>query len=212
MLHHLQSQWPLGFLQFLAVHIKRLKLEKALPARFYFNGNLWDIIEGLLKDGRFAFLIVTAQEDLRSVIECDTKTNIGKNEGPFGKGSEDAGMIMYRIALGMAWLQSRNIIHREPKASDVLMDKVDGKWVCIVADFEYSIEIMRIGFWRALEILPTIKDKNAFERSKIFSKKVDVCTYKMTCCKILRGNLPFEGHHPFEDHQSKYYDLVLNGK
>jgi serine/threonine protein kinase len=99
----------------------------------------------LLEDGRFGFLMVKEDEDLRSVIDRNMKTNVGKSHGPFEKESEDAEMLMYRIALGMDWLHSHDIIHRDLKASNVLM--VKGKmWMPFVVDFECSVGVVEWDF------------------------------------------------------------------
>jgi hypothetical protein len=119
LLRYLQSQWPEGYLQWWAERLERLELGKSGVARHYCA-----VMYGtLLKDGRFGFLMVKEDEDLRRVIDCNMETNVGKSHGPFE--SEDAEMLMYHIALGMDWLHSHDIIHRDLKASNVLM-KRDG--------------------------------------------------------------------------------------
>jgi serine/threonine protein kinase len=71
-------------------------------------------------------------------------------------------MIMYRIALGMDWLHSHDIVHRDLKASNVLVMK-EKNWT-YVADFECSVGVVGTGFWRAPEILQACKDKNVSKR------------------------------------------------
>jgi serine/threonine protein kinase len=147
----------------------------------------------LLEDGRFGFLMVKEDEDLRNVIDCNMKTNVGKSHGFFDKESEDAEMLMYHIALGMDWLHSHDIIHRDLKASNVLM--VKGKmWMSCVANFECSVGVVGTVFWRAPEILQTCKEKNLSERPEIFTKQADIYSYRMKCYEILTEKLPFEGH------------------
>jgi serine/threonine protein kinase len=102
-------------------------------------------------------------EDLRSVIDRNMITNVGKSHGSFEKENEDAEMLMYCIALVMDWLHSHDIIHRDLKASNVLM-KRDGNWISCVADFECLVGVVGTGFWRAPEILQACKDKNVSER------------------------------------------------
>jgi hypothetical protein len=193
LLRHLQSQWPLGYLEWWAKDAKQIALRQPSPFRFH-----CDVLYGtLLKDGRFAFLMVKEQEDLCNVIDRKRNTNIGGNHGPFQQDGEDAEVIMYQIALGMNWLHSCNIIHRDLKTSNVLMK---------IADFECSIEVVGTGFWRAPKILQAIKDGKVYQKPEIFSKEADIYAYGMTCYEILTGILPFEGH-PWRD-----YNLVLNGE
>jgi serine/threonine protein kinase len=200
LLRHLQSQWPQGYLEWWAKNLECQKL--GIPGE---RRHQCCVAYGtLLEDGRFGFLMVKEDEDLRSVIDRNMITNVGKSHGPFEKKSEDAEMLMYRIALGMDWLHSLNIVHRDLKASNVLMRK-DGNWASFVADFECSIGVVGTGFWRAPEILQACKDKNVFKSPEIFTKQADVYSYGMTCYEILTGKLPFEGR------SMRDYDIVLNG-
>jgi hypothetical protein len=199
LLRHLQSQWPEGYLQWWAKDLERSKL--GIPPR---KRHFCDVMYGtLLEDGRFGFLMTKEDEDLRSVIDRKMIKNVGKSHGPFRKDSQDAEMIMYRIALGMDWLHSHDIVHRDLKASNVLVMK-EKNWT-FVADFECSVGVVGTGFWRAPEILQACKDKNVSKRPEIFTKQADVYSYGMTCYEILTGKLPFEGH------SQRDYDLVLNG-
>jgi serine/threonine protein kinase len=200
LLRHLQSQWPQGYLEWWAKNLECQKL--GIPGE---RRHQCCVAYGtLLEDGRFGFLMVKEDEDLRSVIDRNMITNVGKSHGPFEKKSEDAEMLMYRIALGMDWLHSLNIVHRDLKASNVLMRK-DGNWASFVADFECSIGVVGTGFWRAPEILQACKDKNVFKSPEIFTKQADIYSYGMTCYEILTGKLPFEGR------SMRDYDIVLNG-
>ena len=56
-----------------------------------------DVNKGtLLKDGRFAFLMVKEQFDLHTLIKCNIKQKIGKKCGPFSK--EEVNLLMYYVA------------------------------------------------------------------------------------------------------------------
>ncbi|KAG0556737.1 hypothetical protein KC19_11G076100 [Ceratodon purpureus] len=159
----------------------------------------------LLKDGRFAFLIAKEQQDLRQLIDRRRRhMTVNKNLGPFPK--EVAIRIMHHIALGMDFLHSYDIIHRDLRASNVLVSEdEDGNYRCYVTDFEYSGGVLGVGFYRAPEILQCIKDKKVDEIPEVFSRNSDVYGYGMSCYEILTGNMPFE-NHPFRD-----YSIVLNG-
>ncbi|KAG0625194.1 hypothetical protein M758_2G035200 [Ceratodon purpureus] len=110
-LRQLQSQWPLGYLQFRG-ELGSNSIDPKL-VRYY-----CEVFFGiLLEDGRFAFLMKREHKDLRKLID-QRMLEIGQGEGPFSK--EDGELIMYKIACGMNWLHERNIIHRDLKASNVL--------------------------------------------------------------------------------------------
>jgi serine/threonine protein kinase len=143
---------------------------------------------------------------LRYLIERNMKKKSSKGKGPFSK--DEAEFIMYQVALGMDWLHSHNIVHRDLKASNVLIKEFKdctSKYICLVADYECSVGVEGTGFFRAPEILQACKDRKLMERREVFSKAADVYAYGMTCYEVLMGKLPFEGH------RGNDYDLVLNG-
>jgi hypothetical protein len=161
----------------------------------------------LLEDGRFAFLMGKEDFDLWYVIECNMKQRSSKGKGPFSK--EEAEQIMYQVALEMDWLHSHNIVHRDLKASNILVCEFKSgtsKYICFVADFECFVGVIGTRFFRVPEILQACKDHKLKERLEVFSKAADIYGYGMVCYEALTGKLPFEGHHTSD------YDLVLNGE
>ncbi|KAG0586014.1 hypothetical protein KC19_2G056700 [Ceratodon purpureus] len=190
-LRQLREQWPHGYLQYIG---------QEYATNFGVIRYHCDVTFGiLLKDGRFAFLMKREQEDLRCHIERGM-LEIGGGRVPFTKEQRD--FVMCQMAKGMEWLHEHNIVHRDLKASNVLVSRGGN---ILVADFECSIGVIGTGFWRAPEILQAIKDKKVNERPEVFSKEADVYAYGMTCYEILTGKVPF-GDHPIWD-----YSIVLNG-
>lgn len=116
--------------------------------------------------------MVKEKEDLRSAI--DRKT--WPKSGSFQKDSEDVEFIMYHFAFGLNWLH--DIIHRDVKASTVLIYRNYKNYIYYIVDFECSIGIVEIGFRRAPEILQATKDNTISENLKIFSKEADVYAYR----------------------------------
>ena len=195
-LRDLKSNLPVAMLDF---HAERV-------VAWMTRRHTCDVVCGtLLKDGRFAFVLQKEQGDLRCLIERNMKSRSEQDKGPFSK--EVAENFIYEVALGMDWLHEHNIVHRDLKASNVLV-REDIDWnYCFVADYECSVGTLGTGFHRAPEILQALKEKvNSKEREKLFTKKVDVYSYGMTCYEILTGKLPFEGYEKY------MYDVVLNGK
>ncbi len=109
----------------------------------------------------------------------------------------------------MKFLHSVEILHRDLKASNVLIrmlgNSSHGKPIfdCSVGDFECSVGVVGTGFWWAPEILRALQNANITSDS--FTKMADVYGYAMTCYEVLTGRIPFE------DHPRSDYSRVLNG-
>jgi serine/threonine protein kinase len=201
----LQSQLPQGLLQ---LHVENMEnLRSPTPEEFprYFCKVYRGI---LLEDGRFGFLMEKDHFDLRNLIELQMGSTSGKDCGPFSK--DEAEIIMYFVALGANWLHSRGIIHRDLKASNVLVQEFEStgpKFICFVADYECSVGVIGTRFFRAPEILQACKDGMTSKRPEVFSRAADAYSFGMTCYEVLTGKLPFEDH-PLKD--SLLIDLVIN--
>ncbi|KAG0624960.1 hypothetical protein M758_2G016900 [Ceratodon purpureus] len=202
-LRQLRTQWPQGmFLQ----HLESVEhIDSTTEAKLVFEMQVSHAI--LLRDGRFAFLMRKTQEDLRSLIDRKMRMRVGQDCGPF---SDDvAKAIIYNAALGMESLHNHNIIHRDVKASNVLVFKYSSEDIgseYLMADYESSIGVIGTGFFRAPEILQACKDKTIHQRPELFTKESDVYSFGMMCYEILTGKLPFEGH------SLSNYDIALNGQ
>lgn len=167
----------------------------------------------LLKDGRFAFVMDRYWGDLRKLIDLHMKNN-HRQGPPF----QFPIRIMLQIAQGMKQLHQEGILHRDLKASNVLLgcakkSACDWKMVkgirtfcnedfqCCIADFESSVGVQGTAFWRAPEVLRALR--NGDSNPDIWTKKVDVYSYAMTCYEVLTGCLPL-GHLAKHD-----YDAVI---
>jgi serine/threonine protein kinase len=202
-LRQLKSQWPQGMLQHKVEELENWESPTPKRIRMY----ICNVYLGtLLWDGRFAFVMVKESIDLRSLIDGIMARTVGERGTPFSK--EEGEEIMFDIAIGMGWLLSRNIVHRDLKASNVLVKATDGHFSCYVADYECSIGVIGTGFFRAPEILEACKDRSVGKREELFTKASDVYSYGMTCYEVLTGRLPFHDH---DHHPQNDYDLVING-
>ncbi|KAG0559176.1 hypothetical protein KC19_10G084600 [Ceratodon purpureus] len=206
-LRDLKSQLPHGLLQH---HVEAMEnyesLTPKVTPRF-----ICQVHRGiLLENGQFAFLMQKEHFDLRTLIERNMGLRSGRDCGPFSK--EDSEVIMYSIALGVEWLHNHDIIHRDLKASNVLVNEQKSTrpmWQCFVADYECSNAVVGTGFFRAPEILRALKERTISQKPEVFSRAADIYAYGMTCYEVLTGKLPFEDH-PLHDQTSSLIDEVIN--
>lgn len=99
-----------------------------------------------------------------------------------------------------------DIIHRDLKASNVLLTFLEYGWTPRVVDYECSIGVCGTGFFRALEILQACRDYSVSKKRELFTMASDAYSYGMLCYEILIGKLPFE------DYGKSDFDHVLVGE
>ncbi|KAG0570876.1 hypothetical protein KC19_6G194100 [Ceratodon purpureus] len=195
-LQHLQKQWPEGMLQ---AGTRRGPIRRACV-----------IDKGvMLNNGRFAFLMKKYWGDLRKLIDIRMQHNHNAC-APFT--DDETGSIAAQIVEGMAALHKRNIVHRDMKASNILLwvpnektfDAVHDPFWCNVADFESSVGLVGTGYWRAPEILRALQTGSI--RSHLFDEKSDVYSFAMTYYEILTGCIPFE------DLGGRNYGMIIEGR
>lgn len=183
----LQKQWPLEMLN-----------RCADAAAYGMFSACSPVLGGLvLRNSRFGFWMFRFAGDLRKLLDLRMERN-NCQCAPLS----DAELVrsMEDIARGMKGLHEDNIVHRDLKASNVLVTDREGTkpegvdcdaWYrCFVADFECSVGVVGTGFWRAPEILQGVKDRKV--TPNLFTKEADVYSYAMTCYEMITGRLPFE--------------------
>lgn len=113
----------------------------------------------------------------------------------------EAVFIITRIALGMAYLHFKGVMHRDLKPVNVLAQEHAGSLDVKIVDFGIShLELPSdssqargpymnagTGFWRAPEILPGCDET----RGKLDLKATDVYSFAITSYEILTGITPF---------------------
>lgn len=124
--------------------------------------------------------------------------------GPFTP--EEALDIIQKIALGMAFLHSKNVLHRDLKARNVLVQNRCGTIDVKIVDFGVSqyfdseqsldpsvVTKVGTGFWRAPEILSDPASSSCAGDQFITCdlKAADVYSFAMTCYEVVSGGLPF---------------------
>jgi serine/threonine protein kinase len=165
--------------------------------------------------------------DLRNLI--DRVRCVGDGRMPYVDGQmpfdySDTIKMMIDISQGMQDLHSCGLIHRDLKASNILvtalpLDSHLGEVLIESAELEQDLEsfhfYVRIGdyessddvegtrFWRPPEVLQSLKDGT--EPVK-WSLAGDVYSFGMLCYELLTGRIPFE------EQLLTAYDVVLSGQ
>jgi hypothetical protein len=214
-LRDLQKQWPLALLH----------------NYDYYDDNFNPVMCGrLLGDGRFGFEMLRFWGDLRKLLDVRMELNGNQHPPlmmPDGNYHDCCILnIMIMIAQGMSDLHGRDTLHRDLKASNVLIEsgrffdnlmeedrldpmELDHHILCVVTDYECSIGVVGTGYWRAPEILEVVKNRTWHTTANVFTPKSDVYSYAMTCYEVLTGFTPFED---IEDRGKTSIDDVLQGR
>jgi serine/threonine protein kinase len=163
---------------------------------------------GVSMDNKGKILVVMPlmHGDLRTLIDKGGSLRFG--------GDFQNIYIMLEIAMGIRELHSCGRIHKDIKASNILVGrtyltfylKFTGDVFQVkIGDYENSDDVVGTGFWRAPEVLQAVRDGSSDLRL-VYSPAVDVYGFGMVCYEILTGQIPFEGHSKSD------YNLVLSGK
>ncbi len=131
--------------------------------------------------------------------------------------------IMQAIALGMSQLHGCGLLHKDLKASNILV--LPKSWTTNeegdeslntfkpakrefyftkVGDYDSLDHVAGTGFWRAPEVLQALRDGSDVKLAQ--SPAVDVYSLGMVCYEILIVLIPLQGH-PLSN-----YELVLSGR
>lgn len=197
-INDLQKQWPQGM------------LEQIRDCYGYSDCCESPILSGtVVMNGRFAFQMFKRWGDLRKLIDLRLERGVLFSEVELERN-------MLRIARGMQALHNDNIVHRDLKSSNILIntnlrltnnphfDPTRDSYTCEVADYECSVGVVGTRFWRAPEILKAVKNRNI--TSELFTFKSDVYSYGMICFEMITGLLPFH------DLLGCDYDIVIAGR
>ncbi|CAM6029349.1 unnamed protein product [Sphagnum balticum] len=115
--------------------------------------------------------------------------------------------MMMDIARGMEDLHSCGLIHRDLKASNVLVtplslnsrraeviglgEALESLYFYVkIGDYESSDDVVGTGFWRPPEVLQAVKDGT----KPVWSREGDVYSFAMLCYELLTGCIPFKEH------------------
>ncbi|XP_024517653.1 dual specificity protein kinase pyk3 isoform X2 [Selaginella moellendorffii] len=133
-------------------------------------------------------------------MSMDLEKFIGENKGAAGVPLVTAVSIMLQIAEGMAFLHSKNVIHRDLKPRNILVKYLEVGILTKISDFgtaktnfstsQAASATVGVGtkIYRAPEVF---RSENTDGKAK-YSKKADVYSFAIICCYLVTGRLPFE--------------------
>jgi len=139
-----------------------------------------------------------------SVVEyVKTKTDIDKLH------------MVQDIALGLAYLHDKEVVHGDLRGANVLIDEAGKARICdvglafVIEPSEFtSIKTAGACRWTAPEIMnPPDEDQPVVESFAIFTKQSDMYSLGMTILEIFTGNIPFSQ----KKNDSSVIFLVLGG-
>ena len=146
--------------------------------------------------------------DLTSMMNCEAK-----NESPLKWDFTQKYIVVYGIAVGMYFLHKHDVIHRDLKPGNILLNE---KLEPVITDFglSKSIDQKNTLFQSAVFGTPVfMAPEIVFSESKngVFSydgKKSDVYSFAMLCYQLLSGIQPFRN----AVNQFQLYRILSNGE
>lgn len=117
---------------------------------------------------------------------------------------DDKKLIVQGILSGIEFLHQNNIIHRDMKAQNVLMNREDGVWTPKITDFGLSRQIMEevaventaIGMSYSYAAPEQIQNKK-------INKNVDLWAVGVVIYRIMANELPFKGKPQGDDRSTQ---------
>lgn len=144
------------------------------------------------------FCIVTkymANGSLYKVIHC--------NDGKINLTPTQLTIIAYGISVGMEYLHSRNVIHRDLKTQNVLLDD---EFMPVIADFGSSRKIDTVQAMTGL-FGTTNYMAPEFIHGEEYDEKVDVYSFGFILWELITKEIPFDG---LETAQVIYLVVIQN--
>lgn len=128
--------------------------------------------------------------DLTKVIKAEFKINNYKGSVPKEWTITKKLIVLYGIAKGMAYVHSQDVMHRDLKPDNILLDE---NYEPKIADFGLSkLANSDIVTQHTMQIGTLLYEAPEVMESGCYDKKVDVYSFAIIACYMFKGKVPFQ--------------------
>ncbi|KAG0615011.1 hypothetical protein M758_5G008200 [Ceratodon purpureus] len=179
-------------------HVVKLRKEVSIMIKLL-HPHVIRLVGFSVLSNRCAIVMELLDKSLRDLMDSRIKASKEKHPVPFTE-PEALGVIT-KLALGMNFLHSRDVIHGDLKSANVLVRSADSRTANLdvkIMDFGLSQflgerspfkQSSTVGWWRAPEIIASMESKELVD---IDPKAADVYSFAMVCYEVITGKKPFQ--------------------